>query len=89
MTDEKKVTNKTAKETGYEKNYEERFTQEKIARAKIIVRAADSAYETNNVHLLFEGVLEALAMSKAEAVLLAKAIDESVDFIKLMSRGAK
>jgi hypothetical protein len=89
MTDGKKAPegSKLSESAQRQKDIETdgRFTEEKIARAKIIVRAADSAYDTNNVDLLFVGVLEALAMSKAEAIIVARAIDENTDFIKLIS----
>lgn len=70
------------KDAGFD---ESKYSAEKIARAKIILRASLSAHNTGNEGLLYVGVLEALSMSKSEALMVARAIDESVDFVKLLA----
>lgn len=62
---------------------------EKKARAIIIVRAAKSAAETDNWGLLEAGLTEVLKMPRADAILLAKAIQDNFDLVAELSERAK
>lgn len=64
---------------------EEGATPDKVARAKIIARAAVSAWASEkNKKLFYPAVLEVLRMPRAEALLIAKAIDENFDLLEAL-----
>lgn len=58
-----------------------------IAKAKIITRAAISAWgNEKNKKLFYPAVLAALGMPKAQAIMTARLIDENVDLVEELSK---